>query len=144
MILRPAGLLVRQGCLLLMGYRYGEGDRFNLPGGKPDPGETLTRALAREWQEELELAITVGELALVAETAIGEREVLHLLFHVTAAGEPRLNPGQTSAVSLVWLPIPHLAATPLYPAVGADLPAMLAHNHPASRYVGRVAQPWLG
>jgi len=35
-------------------------NRFELPGGHVDPGETLEDALIREMREELELDITVG------------------------------------------------------------------------------------
>lgn len=145
MILRPAGLLVRQGRLLLMGYCYDGHDRFNLPGGKLDPGETLAQCLVREWQEELGLVVTVGPLALVVETAVQGREVLHLIFHLSASGEPVLNAAETSANSLLWQSMDQLAATPLYPAVGQALQSLSGQepqSHPC--YLGRVEQPWLG
>jgi len=51
------GVLVHEGRVLLL---LNERDEWDLPGGRPDPGETFPQALEREVREETGLAATVG------------------------------------------------------------------------------------
>lgn len=53
------GVLIRGGCVLLLLNERGEWD---LPGGRPDPGEDHRAALVREVLEETGLAVEVGAL----------------------------------------------------------------------------------
>ncbi|MFP4431099.1 MAG: (deoxy)nucleoside triphosphate pyrophosphohydrolase [Spirochaetota bacterium] len=57
-----AGVCLRDGKVLL-GKRFdrpGIPGQWEFPGGKVEPGETLSEALAREFLEELECRISVG------------------------------------------------------------------------------------
>jgi 8-oxo-dGTP pyrophosphatase MutT (NUDIX family) len=52
------GVVIHEGrVLLLLNGR----DEWDLPGGRPDPGEDHRAALAREVQEEAGLAVVVGD-----------------------------------------------------------------------------------
>lgn len=53
------GVLIRGGCVLLLLNERGEWD---LPGGRPNPGEDHRAALVREVLEETGLAVEVGAL----------------------------------------------------------------------------------
>lgn len=53
------GVLIHRGCVLLLLNERGEWD---LPGGRPDPGEDHRAALVREVREETGLAVEVGSL----------------------------------------------------------------------------------
>jgi 8-oxo-dGTP pyrophosphatase MutT (NUDIX family) len=107
----------------LLGVRSRGRDRFYLPGGKPEPGETDEEALVREVREELGLelrdvrpAFTVEAPAhgLAMETALTMR-----CFHATAVGEPR---PQREIEELAWLRIPvDVRAAPAVHAVLARL-----------------------
>ena len=61
--------------------------RWELPGGKVEPGEALEAALVREVREELGCDIAVTGW-LEDETPIGERHVLRVALAVMVAGEP--------------------------------------------------------
>lgn len=139
MTVRPALLLRRAGTLLTLRYRYGTADVYGLPGGNPDPGETLAETLVRELREELGLTVRVGALVLAGEVIFpGKKAVLHGLFEgQIEAGEPVLNPAETSALEVVWLPLSQLPTFNLYPNVGAAL-----LTPPPSGYLGRIDQPW--
>ncbi len=142
MKVRPALLLRRaDATLLTLRYRYGQTDVYGLPGGNPDPGETLTETLVRELREELDLTVRVERLALAGEVIFsGKTAVLHCVFEgEILAGEPTLNPVETTALEVVWLPIAQLDALKLYPNVGAFL-----QQPPAMPYLGRIAQEWFG
>jgi 8-oxo-dGTP diphosphatase len=144
MIIRPSGLWIAHGKLLTMGYRYGGQDRFNIPGGNQEPGEEIRTGLLREFQEELGVAVTVGDLLFTAETEAGGREVLHLLFEITdLIGSPQINSQETKALELAWLHPEKLASAPLYPAVGPFLAQWMASEEKPDTYLGRVFQEWM-
>ena len=149
MIIRPCGLVVRDGRLLLMRYQYSGQQRFNLPGGNRDAGESIRECLVREFSEELGLEVTPGELLFSVETDAGNREVLHMVFQIhQAKGNPRLNPRHTQAIEVVWLRAEPLKHAPLYPALGPILGSWLrggsgGHYPPHAVYLGRIEQAWL-
>jgi len=61
-------LIVRDGCVLLLKKDGGGlGERYALPGGAQDTGETLIQALDRECQEEIGTSVEIGELLYVAD-----------------------------------------------------------------------------
>ncbi|MBF0153457.1 MAG: NUDIX hydrolase [Magnetococcales bacterium] len=145
MIVRPGGLIVHERRLLLMRYVYGGKDRFNIPGGKPDPGENLRQCLRRELVEELNLELNVGKLLFLVESEGGGREVLHPLFRVEEGAsrpEPRLNRQQTSALDVVWMAAPELRRAALYPHIPELLAQWLEGVDPDDMYLGRISQSW--
>ncbi|WP_395711506.1 NUDIX domain-containing protein [Reyranella sp.] len=99
------GVLMRDGRVLLLLNGRGEWD---LPGGRPDPGEEPRSALRREVMEETGLTVDVG-------AALGEHlfEVLPGRFvrivafacHVTADAEAVLSVEHLEAR---WLPVDEL------------------------------------
>jgi 8-oxo-dGTP pyrophosphatase MutT (NUDIX family) len=53
------GVLIEDGAVLLLENERGE---WELPGGRPEPGEDPAICLAREFAEELDAAIAVGPI----------------------------------------------------------------------------------
>ena len=92
--LRVYGLCVVDGRLLLTDeIRFGM-KMTKLPGGGLQFGEGLEEALKREWREELEVDIEVGEIFYVnpfLQTSFfnSKDEVISLYFYVSLLGEPR-------------------------------------------------------
>ncbi|MCW8963265.1 MAG: NUDIX domain-containing protein [Gammaproteobacteria bacterium] len=61
-------LVVRDGSVLLLKKDGGgQGERYALPGGSQDTGETLIQTLDRECQEEIGTSVEIGELLYVAD-----------------------------------------------------------------------------
>ncbi len=144
MIVRPSGLVVSDRRLLVMHYRYGGRDRFNLPGGKVDPGESLSDCLVREFAEELDLEVHPGDQVFTVETHAGGREVLHLIFDISDyAGLPCLNPHHTKSLDVLWMDVETLATAPLYPAIGPVLAAWMTSKKGHPVYLGLWEQPWI-
>ncbi|MEM7514149.1 MAG: NUDIX domain-containing protein [Bacteroidota bacterium] len=91
--LRVYGLCVEDGKLLLTDeIRFGM-KMTKLPGGGLQFGEGLEEALKREWREELEVDIEVGEIFYVnpfLQTSFfnSKDEVISLYFYVYLLGEP--------------------------------------------------------
>ncbi len=80
-----SGLAVRPDGQVLLGKRRSVSKRPGLwetPGGKVEENETLQDALRREWQEEMNLGVTVGDW--IATTPVLDLEVKFTvdLYHV--------------------------------------------------------------
>lgn len=145
MRVRPAALIIQNDSLLTMRYRYGDTDVYMLPGGNPDPGENLKEALQRELHEELGVEAQVGEMLLCGEVINwgGKEDTLHCVFEVLGlSGQPQLNPDQTTAGAIAWVPVSELEDKVLYPQVGTHLVAHLTHALPAV-HIGRIEQPFV-
>jgi len=144
MKVRPAVIIIEEDSILTMRYKYGEKEVFALPGGNPDPDECLPEALRRELMEELGVEVKVGEMALCGEVLWGEtrKETLHMLFSAEVTlGRPVINPVETTALEVVWLPFKELENRLLYPNVGKDIKEYLRGNL-KSAYVGVIDQPY--
>lgn len=144
MNIRPAIVIIENNQLLTMHYRYGETDVYNLPGGNLEFGEQLKATLEREMQEELQMKVAVGELIGVGEVIIEERNIhtLHCLFSgKITEGKPQINPLETKALAVRWLPIEELPNINLYPNVSTQLTAWLQQIS-QDIYWGRLAQKW--
>lgn len=88
-----AALIVEGGRVLLARRKPGKhmGGRWELPGGKIEPGESPEQSLARELAEELAVEVRVGEFLCTAPFD-GDGVCLQLLVYRVerVAGEPRL------------------------------------------------------
>ncbi len=124
MKVRPAICIVQNNKVLLMRYEFNNSDIYNLPGGNPDRHETLLETLKRELFEELCVEVGVGRLILIGDVSLKEQkeDVLHCIFKGDILHNiPVLNPNETSAKEIVWVPIENLPATAMYPNIGAEL-----------------------
>lgn len=64
---RATGILVEDGCVLLVRQCLHERSHWNLPGGALELGETLGECLVREMAEETGLRVEMGELLYVTD-----------------------------------------------------------------------------
>jgi 8-oxo-dGTP diphosphatase len=90
--LAVGAVVVHAGCLLLV--RRGSppaAGLWSVPGGRVEPGETLTEAVAREVREETSLDVEAGELLGWVERRTGGHHYLIVDFWAVlrrGAGEP--------------------------------------------------------
>ena len=150
MKVRPSALIWRQHEnqteVLLMRYCYSGQDVFALPGGNPDRGEILPETIVREIREELGVSVDLGEMILAGEMLLSQRndDVLHVVFAArNLKGEPALNPDETTALNLVWIPVADLDKLNLYPNIGAKLQPWFS-SATYLGYVGRIEQQYFG
>ncbi|QRR02827.1 NUDIX domain-containing protein [Dyadobacter sandarakinus] len=143
MNVRPSALIIKDHAVLTLRYCYGNQEVFALPGGNPDPGECLREALVREIGEEICVEATIGNMVCCGEVIWTEprKETLHMVFEATITGEPVLDPGQTTALEIVWLPLPEVTGKILYPNVGAQIQSY--HTLPYSPFIGPIDQPYV-
>ena len=96
------------------------GGRWEFPGGKVEPGETLDASLVREIREELGCDVDVGTRLLTTRHAYPDVQVELHFFSARLLGEPVPQLGQ----DMQWVPRARLALLPL-PEADADLVALL-------------------
>ena len=124
-------VIIRHGRLLLLKKVGGNRpDRYVLPGGAQDPGESLTRALQRECEEEIGTQVEIGRLAHVAEFCKrrdteppSKRHLVEFLFLCRVPNGYRAQNGHhpdRHQVDVVWLELEELPAAPLFPAYLRD------------------------
>lgn len=113
--------VIRKESQLLITQRKSDdsfGGLWEFPGGKLHPGETLEEALAREIQEELGIAITVGLKLKVIEHRYPNRTLrLHCFSCEILRGEPRA----IECAAWRWVTAPELAQFRFPPASGPIL-----------------------
>jgi len=105
--------------------------RWVLPGGGQDAGETLVQTVVRECREELGVDVAVDGLAYVREFVpvnhargrhLFDPQSIDIVFACRlVAGQPHLATGaDTEAREVAWVPISEAIHLPLYPSVLAD------------------------
>jgi 8-oxo-dGTP diphosphatase len=94
-----AAVIERGGRILIARRHAGShlGGLWEFPGGKRQDGETAEAALVREIREELDAAVSVGELLDDVEWRYPEKTVRLRFFRCALEGEPRAAEGQEIA-----------------------------------------------
>ncbi|KAA6440063.1 NUDIX domain-containing protein [Dyadobacter flavalbus] len=145
MNVRPSAIILSNNSLLTLRYCYGDKHVYALPGGNPDSGECLSDALERELNEELGIAAKVNTMVFSGEVLWPElgRETLHMAFETEiTAGVPQLNPEQTTALEIVWIPLNELDAKLMYPNIGTHIAAFYQKKI-SPGHIGVIDQPYI-
>ena len=92
-----AGVLHREGKILAYRRPMNKklGGKWEFPGGKVEEGENPEQALAREWKEELGIAVQVGPVLDVLRAPSEGKDVLLLFYACASDEEPRSLEGGT-------------------------------------------------
>ncbi len=111
--------------LLLRKDGYEQGERFALPGGGQDIGETLEQALNRECLEEIGTRVEIHDLVYVADyfkpretVPQSTRHLVEFLFECSVPGDYAPRNGHhpdKHQVEVVWAGLDQLAGMPLNP-----------------------------
>jgi 8-oxo-dGTP diphosphatase len=126
-IVVTAAVIERGGRFLVTRRQAGvhlEG-HWEFPGGKCEPGESLSGCLARELREELAVESEIGEELLSTVHDYADRRVELHFFNCTLAGEPVPQQGQ----EMRWIVRSELAALQ-FPPADAELIELLAGSRP--------------
>ena len=119
-------LIVRQGKILLLRKEGGgRSERFALPGGAQDSGETLKEALNRECEEEIGTSVEIGDLIHVADffklrdtQPPTRRHLVEFLFKCAIADDYSPRNGyrpDKHQVEVIWAELSEVARLPLFP-----------------------------
>jgi 8-oxo-dGTP diphosphatase len=120
-----AALIEREGSLLVGQRRRGDtlALKWEFPGGKVRPEESLEQALARELQEELGVGSTIG--AEIYRTRYRYSEISHELLLVFFAASIDAEPANLAFEQICWVERARLESYDFLPA-DRELVARLA------------------
>lgn len=120
-------------------------ERFALPGGAQEHGESLTEALQRECEEEIGTRVNVIDLLLVGDyfkhrstNPPTTRQLVEFLFSCTVDPGylPRNGPRPDKhQVEVLWVPVAQLADINILPV---DYARLLARQAQKRNYAGRL------
>jgi len=142
-------VIVRDGRILLLKKFDGvRGERYALPGGAQDLGETLEQALDRECLEEIGTRVGivallhVGDYFKVRDTdPLSTRHLVEFAFLCTVPDDYVAHSGlkpDKSQVDVVWADLANLPALPMSPgSLSQHLPSGLQRN--VAVYLGTIA-----
>lgn len=140
---RPCAVIIIDNKLLTLKYIYSETTIYAIPGGNLEFGEKLEEALIRELQEEIGLEIEVQNLLFLAEVHQPNKDTLHCVFNSKiVSGTPLLNPSETSALEICWLPIEHIENYNLYPNIKTQIKEHFIDGKDHNVFLGEIDQPW--
>ncbi len=133
--------------LLLRKDGGGRGERFALPGGAQESGETLEGALKRECREEIGTDVTILDLVHVADyfkvratEPPSVRQLVEYLFLCEVPSGYRAGSGprpDKHQVGVAWTPLTALASIDLFPAsLSQILPTV--GRQAAKTYLGTI------
>lgn len=139
--IRVAGLLVREGRILMV-EQGREGERYwLLPGGGVRFGETLSDALRREYIEELGVRVGVSKLLAIVESVSPDpsylKHVVHLVFEVSAPYEVVPEPSDPKVLSAAFLDELQLQRIDVRPPITEFLSSCVRELPSSPQYLGR-------
>jgi 8-oxo-dGTP diphosphatase len=139
--IRVAGLLVREGRMLMVEQGHREERYWLLPGGGVKFGETLSDALRREFREELGLRVGVAKLLAIVESISPDKNyakhVVHLVFEVSAPHEAAPEPLDSKVLSAAFLDETQLMVLDVRPPITEFLSSCVRELPSSPQYLGR-------
>jgi len=136
---RVAGVLVRDGRVLLVRHERKGETYWVVPGGHVEVGEPLAEALKREFTEEIGLAVRVNDLVMANDFLKGERHGLNLYFSVTDARDETGDPATTADGGISefgWFDAAEIRRLSIRPDIGPELARLASGGRPPEIYLG--------
>ncbi|MDW8307564.1 MAG: NUDIX domain-containing protein [Leptospiraceae bacterium] len=132
--IRTAGLYVRDGQVLLVKHQRDGRQYYLLPGGGQEPGESMQKALEREWREELNVQIKVGEFLFMGEVLPDPRlkkaQVVQIVFRISSLeGEIRIRP-EGPLFGYDWVSLGNIKTSQIFPACQEQILAVGEGRNP--------------
>jgi len=110
-----------------------------LPGGGVDYGESLSEALVREFVEELNIDITVGDLAFISDSIdpAGDRHVVNICFICKYSGGEYLLGNEGRLHGFSFFKREEIQNIELFPPINDELISIM-DSGVSGKYIGKL------
>ena len=137
--IRVAGILISGDGVLLIAHKKNDDVYWLLPGGGVDYGETLKEALEREFTEELNINVTVDDLAFISDSIdpSGNRHVVNICFICRYEGGDYLLGQEHRLHDFSFFNKDELAHIKIFPPINDEL-IYLIENEAKGKYIGKL------
>jgi 8-oxo-dGTP diphosphatase len=136
---RVSGILIRDGAMLLIAHKKKDDRYWLLPGGGVEYGESLDKALEREFREELGIGVRVDGFACMCDAIEphGNRHILSISFRCSYRdGEYRIGKDRR-LFDYGFFSAAELPGMRLYPPINDTLVSIM-ENREHEPYLGRL------
>ena len=136
---RVSGILLDQDKILLIAHKKNNDVYWLLPGGGVDYGESLLEALEREFIEELNILINVGELVLVSDSIdpSGNRHIVNICFLCSHKKGEFLLGDDERLHDYRFFDKGELGGVKIFPPINNDL-LMIMNGEKNKKYIGKL------
>ncbi len=137
--IRVSAIISDDGRVLLVAHRKDDEVYWLLPGGGVIFGESLEDALKRELEEELNISVTVQDLAFICDSIdpSGNRHILNISFHCEHTGGDFILGKDRRLHDFRFFPKDEIGSLRFYPPLNDHLISALDRTNTA-RYLGKV------
>ncbi len=139
---RVAGLVVEDNKILMIAHKKGSEIYWLLPGGGVEYQESLDEALKREFLEELGLDVTVGDIAIIADSIEpnGKRHIINIIFWCKLINQSIRLGNEKILYDFSFKPLEELANVVMCPPLNEYI-IQLLHNKNEKIYKGSLWIP---
>ncbi len=137
--IRVQGILEVDDDILLVKHEKNGNEYYLLPGGGVDYGEDFKTALKREFLEESNIEVEVGDMVFVSEGIApnGGRHIVNIYFKVSyVSGVLKLGEDEGNLVGVEFFPKDDIDNLVLYPNTKKELKEYFKSEHKTFRYLG--------
>jgi 8-oxo-dGTP pyrophosphatase MutT (NUDIX family) len=136
---RVAGILTTGEGVLLIAHKKNDDVYWLLPGGGVDYGESLSEALVREFLEELNIDITVNDLAFISDSIdpSGGRHVVNICFICEYTGGEYLLGTEGRLHDFSFFSRDEISGINLFPPINSELISLI-DNGVKGKYIGKL------
>ncbi len=136
---RVAGILINGDGVLLIAHKKNDDVYWLLPGGGVDYGESLSEALVREFFEELNIDITVSDLAFISDSIdpSGNRHVVNICFLCKHSGGEYILGTEGRLHDFNFFKRDEITEIKLFPPINKELIAIM-DNGASGKYIGKL------
>ena len=137
--IRVAGILISGEGILLIAHKKNDHIYWLLPGGGVDYGETLKEALEREFAEELNINVSIKDLAFISDSIdpAGNRHVVNICFLCEYESGNYLLGREQRLHDFSFFRKEEIAGITIFPPINNELISVI-DNESKCRYIGKL------
>ncbi|MCL1911493.1 MAG: NUDIX domain-containing protein [Leptospirales bacterium] len=134
---RVGGIVSQDGRILLIAHRKNGDIYWLLPGGGVLFGESLKDALKREFMEELNIDISVGDMAFLSDSIApsGERHIVNICFQCSYISGDYATGKDARLHGFGFFDADEIASLKIHPPINSELMSILQGKRSAG-YLG--------